>query len=77
MCFFPPSCCLLFGCVVDNLNVLVLHTAYLGCLLTGALAPHALMVLALAAYASYVVNATQYVLKLRRARIGRTAEAVA
>ena len=29
-----------------------------------------LMLLALAAYASYVVNATQFVLKLRAARLG-------
>ncbi len=34
--------------------VLALHTAYLAALFTGALAPHALLLLALAAYATYV-----------------------
>ena len=37
-------------------------------LYTGALAPHGLMMLALAAYATYVVNAAQFVIKLRAAR---------
>jgi 3-vinyl bacteriochlorophyllide hydratase len=33
------------------------------------------MLLALAAYASYVINATQFVLKLRAARLQQQAEA--
>ena len=48
--------------------VLALHTAYIAALLTGDLAPRALLLLALAAYATYAVNAAQYVLKFRLAR---------
>ena len=51
-----------------SMVVIGLHTAYLVALFTGALAPHGLMVLALAAYATYVVNAAQFVAKLRAAR---------
>jgi 3-vinyl bacteriochlorophyllide hydratase len=49
--------------------VLALHTAYLVALATGALDARQLMLLALAAYAAYVINATQFVLKLRAARL--------
>lgn len=52
-----------------SMLVLALHTAYLVALGWGLLAPRALMLLALAAYASYVVNAAQFVLKLRAARL--------
>ncbi|MGJ7506179.1 2-vinyl bacteriochlorophyllide hydratase [Variovorax sp. GT1P44] len=58
---------------VFSMLVLALHTAYLVALGTGALADRALMYLALAAYASYVVNATQFLLKLRAARLGAAA----
>ena len=51
-----------------SMLVLALHTAYIAALLTGALDTHQLMMLALLAYASYVVNAAQFVLKLRMAR---------
>ena len=51
-----------------SMLVLALHTAYIAALLTGALDTHQLMVLALAAYATYLVNAAQFVLKLRMAR---------
>lgn len=51
-----------------SMLVIALHTAYLAALLTGALDVRGQMLLALAAYASYVVNATQFVLKLRAAR---------
>ena len=54
---------------VFSMLVLALHTAYLVALATGALDAQALMGLALAAYASYVVNATQFILKLRAARL--------
>ena len=54
---------------VFSMLVLALHTAYLVALATGALDARALMGLALAAYASYVINATQFVLKLRAARL--------
>jgi len=53
---------------VVSMLVLALHTAYLAALLSGALDAHALMLLALTAYASYVINAGQFILKLRAAR---------
>ena len=58
---------------VFSMLVLALHTAYLVALFTGALDARGLLLLALAAYASYVVNATQFVLKLRAARLGAQA----
>ncbi len=48
--------------------VIGLHTYYLYALMTGALNARGLMVLALVAYATYTVNAVQFVLKLRAAR---------
>lgn len=54
---------------VFSMAVLALHTAYLWAWWTGALDPHALMLLALAAYAAYLVNAGQFLLKLRAARL--------
>ena len=51
-----------------SMVVIALHTAYLLALLGGWLAPRPLIGLTLAAYATYVVNAGQFVLKLRRAR---------
>jgi 3-vinyl bacteriochlorophyllide hydratase len=54
---------------VVSILVLALHTAYLLALATAALDPRGQMLLALAAYAAYVVNATQFVLKLRAARL--------
>jgi 3-vinyl bacteriochlorophyllide hydratase len=57
--------------------VIALHTAYIWALLTGALDPRALMLLALAAYAAYVVNAGQFLWKLRMARLQAEAEAKA
>lgn len=53
---------------VVSMLVLGLHTAYLATLLFGSLSPEQQMFLALAAYAAYLVNATQFVLKLRAAR---------
>lgn len=53
---------------VVSILVLALHTAYLVGLLSGALDPTRQMWLALAAYTTYVVNATQFLLKLRAAR---------
>lgn len=57
---------------VFSMLVLALHTAYLAVLVTGALEPRAQMLLALAAYAAYVVNAAQFVWKLRLARLDET-----
>jgi len=52
-----------------SMAVLALHTAYLVALATGALGPRELMLLALAAYVTYLINAAQFVLKLRAARL--------
>ena len=54
---------------VFSMLVLALHTAYLFALWTGALDARQQMYLALAAYATYVINATQFILKLRAARL--------
>jgi len=54
---------------VFSMLVLALHSAYLASLAWGWLDARDLMFLALAAYATYVVNATQFVLKLRAARL--------
>ena len=54
---------------VFSFAVIALHAAYVWALLAGALSPVTLMVLALAAYAAYVINAGQFLLKLRAARL--------
>lgn len=54
---------------VFSFAVIALHTAYLWALWTGALGPAGQMVVALAAYLAYVVNATQFLIKLRMARL--------
>jgi len=61
---------------VFSILVLALHTAYLVALATGALAPRELMLLALAAYAAYVINAGQFLVKLRAARRERPARRI-
>ncbi len=53
---------------VFSFVVIALHTAYLWALFTSALTPMGLMWLALAAYAAYVINAGQFLWKLRMAR---------
>ncbi|MFP8833523.1 2-vinyl bacteriochlorophyllide hydratase [Hydrogenophaga sp. XSHU_21] len=53
---------------VFSMLVLALHTAYLLALLFGWLDPISLAWLALAAYATYVINAAQFIVKLRAAR---------
>jgi len=55
-----------------SMLVLTLHTAYLVALWTDSFSPHSLIILALAAYVSYVVNATQFLWKLRKARLDGT-----
>lgn len=60
---------------VFSILVLALHSAYLVCLYQGLLDPAGLMVLALAAYASYLVNAGQFLWKLRMARLERPVSA--
>lgn len=54
---------------VFSFVVIALHTVYLWGLFTGALGPDALIAVALAAYAAYVVNAGQFLRKLRLARM--------
>lgn len=52
-----------------SMLVLALHTGYLAALAGGLLDARQLMYLALAAYAAYVINAAQFLLKLRAARL--------
>ncbi len=54
---------------VFSMLVLALHTGYLVALATGWLDAREQMLLALAAYAAYVINAGQVLLKLRAARL--------
>ncbi len=54
---------------VFSMGVLALHTAYLVALFTGALSLQGQLVLALAAYATYLINAGQFLWKLRMARL--------
>jgi 3-vinyl bacteriochlorophyllide hydratase len=54
---------------VVSMGVLALHTAYLAALAWGLLEPMGMMALALAAYAAYVINAGQFLFKLRMARL--------
>ena len=52
-----------------SMVVIALHTAYLASLFFAGIGPVQQMYLALAAYATYVVNAAQFIFKLRMARI--------
>jgi 3-vinyl bacteriochlorophyllide hydratase len=54
-----------------SMIVIALHTAYLAALVTGWLGAREQMLLALAAYLTYVINAAQFVYKLRAARLDR------
>ncbi|TXC71163.1 2-vinyl bacteriochlorophyllide hydratase [Sphingomonas ginsenosidivorax] len=59
---------------VFSMLVLALHTAYLVALIADLGTERGRMLLALAAYASYAINAAQFLLKLRAARLrGSTA----
>jgi 3-vinyl bacteriochlorophyllide hydratase len=58
---------------VVSMLVLGLHTAYLIALLSGTVDAERQMWLALAAYFTYIVNATQFVMKLRAARMEQPA----
>lgn len=62
---------------VFSMLVLALHTAYLVALYYNWLDSTQLMILALAAYAAYVINAIQFILKLRAARLQAAAESSA
>ncbi len=54
---------------VFSMLVLALHSAYLVAIVWDVGSPQQQMMLVLAAYASYAINATQFVLKLRAARL--------
>lgn len=54
---------------VFSILVLALHTAYLAAIIFDIGTPQQQMLLVLAAYASYAINATQFLLKLRAARL--------
>lgn len=54
---------------VVSFGVIALHTLYLYGLLRQSIQPMQLMLITLAAYAAYFINATQFLLKLRRARL--------
>lgn len=59
---------------VVSFGVIALHTFYLVALFTDLLGTRGEMLIALAAYAAYVVNAVQFVLKLRAARLQEARE---
>jgi 3-vinyl bacteriochlorophyllide hydratase len=59
---------------VFSFVVIALHSAYLVALFTGALSSTGLMLLALAAYAAYAINAGQFIWKLRMARLDAARE---
>lgn len=54
---------------VFSMLVLALHTAYLYVWWTGAMQPTQQLWLAVVAYATYCINAAQFILKLRAARL--------
>ena len=53
---------------VVSMGVIALHTAYLACWLLDIGSPEQQLAIALAAYTIYVINAAQFLLKLRAAR---------
>ncbi len=61
---------------VVSMLVIGLHTAYLVVLAYGWLGAREQMLLALAAYVTYVINAAQFVYKLRAARLDRASTQV-
>jgi len=60
---------------VFSFAVIALHTLYIYGLFWSGLPPLTLMIIALAAYAAYVINAGQFVWKLRAARLQAEAAA--
>ena len=52
-----------------SMVVMILHTAYVAMWLHGGFTPTEQLALALAAYFTYVINAAQYIRKLRMARL--------
>ncbi|MEO1245786.1 MAG: 2-vinyl bacteriochlorophyllide hydratase [Pseudomonadota bacterium] len=62
---------------VVSMGVIALHTAYLGAFLFGWFGLEGQMILALVAYAAYVVNAAQFLIKFRMARQSANASSFA
>jgi 3-vinyl bacteriochlorophyllide hydratase len=60
---------------VFSFAVIALHSLYLITVWTGALSPQGQMVLALVAYATYAINAAQFIRKLRMARLDMAVQA--
>jgi len=71
---FAPS---FFWEDVFSMLVLALHTAYLAMVLLNLGTPREQLILALAAYATYVINAAQFLWKLRMARLEAPARTTA
>jgi 3-vinyl bacteriochlorophyllide hydratase len=69
---FAPS---FFWEDVVSMGVIALHTAYVALLWRGA-DTRTLMIVALVAYATYAVNAGQFIWKLRRARLDASQRAL-
>jgi 3-vinyl bacteriochlorophyllide hydratase len=59
---------------VVSFFVIALHLAYVAAVMMNVLLPQQLMTLALIAYAAYIINAVQFVLKLRTARLHSPSE---
>ena len=59
---------------VFSFAVIALHSFYLYGLITGAVSPQTLMLVTLAAYLTYVINAGQFIWKLRAARLDAAAQ---
>ncbi|MEO1568680.1 MAG: 2-vinyl bacteriochlorophyllide hydratase, partial [Pseudomonadota bacterium] len=60
---------------VVSMGVIALHTAYLIAIAFGIGSHTEQMVVALAAYAAYAINAAQFFLKLRQARLDTSSQA--
>jgi len=58
---------------VVSMGVIALHLLYVAALFGGWMSPEGLMTVALVAYAAYIINAIQFVLKLRAARLQEAA----
>jgi 3-vinyl bacteriochlorophyllide hydratase len=69
---FAPS---FFWEDVVSMGVIALHTAYVALLWRGA-DTRTLMIVALVAYATYAINAGQFIWKLRRARLDASQRAI-
>lgn len=60
---------------VFSFAVIALHSAYIITVWTDALSPMGQMALALVAYATYAINAAQFIRKLRMARLDQAVQA--